>query len=164
MDGWQRGQSPGMDEHRETGGPADPDTGQHDHEPEVVATLDGDVSTITVRGELTEAARRPLVRAVTDQMLSVATLSRVELHLGGVSYMNSAGMAVLVQLQRMTSPRAVTVALVDPPAAVARPLQLTGLWRRFEVVEEGAGPADAGGAPTSGAQSRRPDGPDGRSA
>ena len=50
MDGGQHGQTPDMDEHRETGGPADPDTEQHDGEPEVVATLDGDVSSITVRG------------------------------------------------------------------------------------------------------------------
>ncbi len=136
----------------------------HDDGPEVTATLDGDVSRVTVAGELTEAARRPLVRAVTDQMLSVSTLARLELDLGGVTFMNSAGMAVLVQLQRMTSPRAVTVALVSPPEAVVRPLQLTGLWRRFEVVEDGAGPADAGGSPPSGAQTRRPDGPGGRSA
>ena len=136
----------------------------HDDGPEVTATLDGDVSRVTVTGELTEAARRPLVRAVTDQMLSVSTLARLELDLGGVTFMNSAGMAVLVQLQRMTSPRAVTVALVSPPEAVVRPLQLTGLWRRVEVVEDGAGPADAGGSPPSGAQTRRPDGPGGRSA
>ncbi|MGY1829627.1 STAS domain-containing protein [Geodermatophilus sp. SYSU D01180] len=155
-----------MDEHREPGGPApeDPGAAPHEGEPEVDARLDGDVSCIAVTGELTEAARRPLVRVVTDQLLSVPTLSRVELELSGVTYMNSAGMAVLVQLQRMTQPRAVTVALVEPPAAVARPLQLTGLWRRFEVVGEGAGPADAGGAPPSGGPSRRPDGPDGRSA
>ncbi len=136
----------------------------HADGPEVTATLDGDVSRVTVTGELTEAARRPLVRAVTDQMLSVPTLGRLEIDLAGVTFMNSAGMAVLVQLQRMTSPRAVTVALVSPPVAVARPLQLTGLWRRFEVVEDGAGPADAGGSPPSGAQTRRPDGPGGRSA
>ncbi|SNS40514.1 STAS domain-containing protein [Geodermatophilus saharensis] len=139
--------------------------GPHDGTaPEVITELDGDVSRVTVTGELTEAARRPLVRVVTDQLLSVPTLSRVELLLGGVTFMNSAGMAVLVQLQRMTQPRAVTVALVSPPAAVARPLQLTGLWRRFEVVDPDAGPADAGGSPPSGAQTRRPDGPDGRSA
>jgi stage II sporulation protein AA (anti-sigma F factor antagonist) len=137
----------------------------HDAEaPRVDAELDGDVSRVSVAGELTEAARRPLVRVVTDHLLTVPTLSRVELHLGGVTFMNSAGMAVLVQVQRMTQPRAVTVALVTPPPAVARPLQLTGLWRRFEVVDPDAGPADGGGSPPSGAQTRRPDGPDGRSA
>jgi anti-anti-sigma factor len=163
MDRRARGQSPGMDQQVPPAGAAGDDT--HPSEgPQVTAALDGDVSHVTVSGDLTEAARRPLVRVVTDQLLSLPTLRRLELHLGGVSFMNSAGMAVLIQLQRMTQPRAVTVALVEPPAAVARPLQLTGLWRRFEVVEGDAGPADAGGAPPSGAQSRRPDGPDGRSA
>lgn len=154
------GQCASMDESVPPGDlSADPDDG-----PEVTAALDGDVSSVRVTGELTEAARRPLVRVVTDQLLSVPTLSRLELDLGGVTFMNSAGMAVLVQLQRMTSPRAVTVALVSPPETVVRPLQLTGLWRRFEVVDDAAGPADGGGSPPSGAQTRRPDGPGGRSA
>jgi anti-anti-sigma factor len=176
------GQTPGMDEHASTGDPAarqdagaddgpaastgDPAASpgaSHGAEPQVTATLDGNVSSVTVVGELTEAARRPLVRAVTDQLLSTPTLHRLELQLSGVTFMNSAGMAVLVQLQRMTQPRAVTVALVEPPPTVARPLQLTGLWRRFEVVDDDDGPAGAGGSPPSGAQPR-PDGPGGRSA
>ena len=61
--------------------------------------------------------------------------------------MNSAGMAVLVQLQKMADPRRVDVVLVAPPAAVARPLQLSGLWHRFETVDvpEGLHP-ETGGA------------------
>jgi stage II sporulation protein AA (anti-sigma F factor antagonist) len=35
----------------------------------------------------------------------------------------------------MAAPRGVEVALVAPPAAVARPLQLTGLWHRFPIVD-----------------------------
>jgi anti-anti-sigma factor len=49
--------------------------------------------------------------------------------------MNSAGMAVLVQLQKMTAPRGVEIVLVRPRAVVARPLQLSGLWHRFTVTE-----------------------------
>ena len=113
--------------------------GQED-EPQVHAAVEGDVVSVTVEGELTEAARRPLVRAVTDQLLSVPTLSRLELHLDGVTFMNSAGMAVLVQALRMTAPRAIELVLVRPPPAVIRPLQLSGLWHRF-VVE-----GDPGGA------------------
>ena len=97
--------------------------------------LDGDVATITVRGELTEAARRPLVRTMTDLLLQVPSLRRTRLDLTGVPFMNSAGMAVLVQLQRMAQPRGVEVPLVSPPPAVSRPLQLSGLWHRFPVEE-----------------------------
>jgi anti-anti-sigma factor len=60
-----------------------------------------------------------------------------------VSFMNSAGMAVLVQLQRMAAPRGVEVALLDPPEGVLRPLQLSGLWRRFPIVDS----PDGGVAP-----------------
>jgi stage II sporulation protein AA (anti-sigma F factor antagonist) len=91
-----------------------------------------------VEGELTEAARRPLVRILTDLLLEVPTLRRVQLRLAGVPFMNSAGTAVLVQLQRMTKPRGVEVVLISPPASVVRPLQLTGLWHRF-AVEDDAG-------------------------
>ena len=82
-----------------------------------------------------------------DQLLGHQPLQRAELHLAGVSFMNSAGMAVLVQLQKMADPRRVVVVLVSPPAAVARPLQLSGLWHRFEMVDvpEGLHP-ETGGA------------------
>ncbi len=96
----------------------------------------GDVCTLTLTGELTEAARRPLVRALTDALLEVPTLRRVQLLLGDVTFMNSAGMAVLVQLQKMTAPRGVEIVLVRPRTVVARPLQLSGLWHRFTVSEE----------------------------
>jgi anti-anti-sigma factor len=116
-------------------------------EPEIDHTLEDGTARITVRGELTEAARRPLVRCMTDLLLGHQPLDRAELHLADVSFMNSAGMAVLVQLQKMADPRRVAVALVAPPVAVARPLQLTGLWHRFELVDvpEGLHP-ETGGA------------------
>lgn len=107
-----------------------------DAEPEVRSSVDGDVVSVELAGELTDAARRPLVRVLTEALLSGTPLRRVALHLGAVPFMNSAGMAVLVQLQRMASPRGVEVALVTPPAAVVRPLQLSGLWHRFPIVDE----------------------------
>jgi anti-anti-sigma factor len=106
-------------------------------EPRVVHERHGDRAEITVAGELTEAARRPLVRVLTDLLLQVATLHRVDLHLADVTFMNSAGTAVLVQLQKMVKPRGVELVLVAPPPGVVRPLQLTGLWHRFRV-QDGA--------------------------
>ena len=111
-------------------------------EPEVVHVVDGGVAQVTLIGELTAAARRPLVRVLTDLLLDRHHLARVELYLAAVSFMNSAGMAVLVQLQRMAAPRGVEVVLVDPPVAVVRPLQLSGLWHRFPIL------GDVAGAPT----------------
>ena len=108
-------------------------------EPEVTHALDGDVASITLTGELTGAARRPLMRVLTDLLLQVQTLHRVELDLHGVGFMNSAGMAVLVQALRMTAPRAIELVLVRPPAEVVRPLQLSGLWHRFTSLDAPTG-------------------------
>jgi len=119
-------------------------------EPAVAHALDGDTARVTLTGELTEAARRPLVRVLTDLLLSEQSLSRVLLDLRGVSFMNSAGMAVLVQLERMAAPRAIDIALLDPPESVRRPLQLSGLWRRFPVLGSSADGGVAA-APENGA-------------
>ena len=111
-------------------------------EPEVAHVLEGNVARLSLTGELTGAARRPLMRVLTDLLLQVHSLHRVELDLHAVTFMNSAGMAVLVQALRMTSPRAIELILVGPTAAVIRPLQLSGLWHRFTALEspsEGAG-------------------------
>lgn len=117
----------------------------HHPEPTVEPVVEATTARLTVRGELTEAARRPLVRVLTELLLTHEPLRRVELRVAGVSFMNSAGMAVLVQLQRMAAPRGIEVVLVAPPAAVVRPLQLSGLWHRFPMVEvpEGLQPDDA---------------------
>jgi anti-anti-sigma factor len=103
--------------------------------PTVTADLDGDTARITVVGELTDAARRPMVREVTDLLLAQPTLHRIDLDLRGVAFVNSAGVAVLVQLQKLAAPRAIELVLVAPPATVVRPLQLTGLWHRFTIQE-----------------------------
>ena len=89
---------------------------------------------------------------VTDLLLTEHSLRRVELDLRDVPFMNSAGLAVLVQLQKLGVPRAIDTALVDPPPSVARPLQLTGLWHRFTVVDAGgtvSAEATADGRPGS---------------
>jgi stage II sporulation protein AA (anti-sigma F factor antagonist) len=102
-------------------------------EPTVALRQDGDVATLTLAGELTDSARRPLVRAMTDLLLNQPTLRAVRLDLRAVEFMNSAGTGVLVQLQKLGSPRGVDVVLVAPTPAVVRPLQLTGLWTRFRI-------------------------------
>ncbi len=104
-------------------------------EPQLTQVLDGERARLTVRGELTEPARRPLIRALTDLLLQEPSLRRVELDLREVEFMNSAGLAVLVQMLRLGAPRGIPVVLVGPPPAVTKPLRLSGLWYRFEVVD-----------------------------
>jgi anti-sigma B factor antagonist len=99
----------------------------------VTTTQDGDTARICVVGELAEEARRPLVRAMTDLMLTSPHLRRVELDLREVEYMNSAGMSTLVQLAKLAEPRGIQMPLLVQTSAVARPLQVSGLWRRFTI-------------------------------
>ncbi|MQA34740.1 STAS domain-containing protein [Modestobacter roseus] len=94
---------------------------------------------IRVAGELTEDSRRPLIRAMTDLMLNSPGLERVELELCDVTFMNSAGMSILVQLERMAEPRGIQVPLVLDSGTVARPLQVSGLWRRFTIIDRREG-------------------------
>ena len=129
------GQTQGVEETRSSAAPSPSGPGRRSSEPEVAHTLTGDVARMSLAGELTGAARRPLMRVLTDLLLQVHSLHRVELDLSGVTFMNSAGMAVLVQALRMTAPRAIELVLVGPTAAVIRPLQLSGLWHRFTMVD-----------------------------
>jgi anti-anti-sigma factor len=136
------GQRDEVEETTSSGAPAPPDLGRPAAEPDVAHTLDGDVAHLVLTGELTGFARRPLMRVLTDLLLQVPSLHRVELDLRGVTFMNSAGLALLVQALRMTAPRAIELVLVRAPAAVIRPLQLSGLWHRFTLRDptvDGAG-------------------------
>ncbi len=130
MNGGGPGQCPAVEETTSPASPAEPEVGHR---------VENGIARLTLDGELSEAARRPLVRVVTDLLLGQPAPARVELDLSGVTFMNSAGMAVLVQLQRLAAPRGIEVALVDPAPVVVRPLQLSGLWRRFPI--EGAAAA-----------------------
>jgi anti-sigma B factor antagonist len=52
-----------------------------------------------------------------------------------VTFINSAGIAALVQLQKMGQPRGIELALAVQNPAVTRPLQLSGLWHRFTIID-----------------------------
>ena len=140
------GQRHDVEETTSSGAVPSPEPGRTAAEPEVTHTLDGDIARVTLSGELTGFARRPLMRVLTDLLLQVQTLHRVELDLHAVTFMNSAGLAVLVQALRMTAPRAIELVLVGAPSAVIRPLQLSGLWHRFTTADPPAGAGGAGGA------------------
>jgi len=100
-----------------------------------VTAQDATSAEVEVVGELTEDARRPLVRTMTDLMLQVPGLRRVQLDTSGVTFMNSAGVSALVQLEKMGHPRGIELPLVVASTVVARPLQVSGLWRRFTVID-----------------------------
>jgi stage II sporulation protein AA (anti-sigma F factor antagonist) len=131
----REGHGAGMESSEQQPGTQQPIARDEHTAPTVTVDLDGDTARITVDGELTDAARRPLVREVTDLLLARHSLHRIDLDLRAVRFVNSAGVAVLVQLQKLVAPRAIELVLVAPPTAVVRPLQLTGLWHRFTIQE-----------------------------
>jgi anti-anti-sigma factor len=106
---------------------------------EVTCTQQGNTAHISVVGELTDQVRRPLVRTMTDLMLNGTTLHRVVVDVRAVTFLNSAGIAVLVQLQKMGQPRGIELALAVHGSTVTRPLQLSGLWHRFTIIDERTG-------------------------
>lgn len=111
--------------------PAAPDA------PEVRVDRTGtDGARITVVGEFTAEARRPVIREVTDLLLGEDPPGRVLLDLHGVTFLNSAGLSTVVQLHRMLEGRGAELELLVGSTAVARPLQLSGLWHRFHVRDE----------------------------
>ena len=100
-----------------------------------VTAQDATSAEVEVVGDLTEDARRPLVRTMTDLMLQEPGLRRVQVDTSGVTFVNSAGVSALVQLEKMGHPRGIEVPLVVASSVVARPLQASGLWRRFTVID-----------------------------
>jgi anti-sigma B factor antagonist len=84
-----------------------------------VTAQDATSAELEVVGDLTEDARRPLVRTMTDLMLQVPGLRRVQVDTSGVTFMNSAGVSALVQLEKMGHPRGITVSLVVASSVVA---------------------------------------------
>ena len=101
----------------------------------VTCTRTGPTARIEVVGDLNDEARRPLVRQMTDLLLDKTPLKRIDLDLCEVTFMNSAGIAALVQLHKMVQPRGIELTLVVKTVAVTRPLQLSGLWHRFTVLD-----------------------------
>ena len=81
-----------------------------------------------------------LVRLLTDLLLGARSLRRLELDLRRVTFVNSAGLSVLVQVQRLVVGHGIEPVLVAPSAVVRGPLMLSGLWHRFGLVDEEPGP------------------------
>jgi anti-anti-sigma factor len=95
-----------------------------------------DAVRVTVVGDFTAEARRPVIRVVTDLLLGEDPPRSVQLDLHRVTFLNSAGLSTVVQLHRMLEGRGAELELVVGTTIVARPLQLSGLWHRFHVRDE----------------------------
>lgn len=99
---------------------------------DVVPHGDG-VLVIHVVGEI-DTLTAPVLRAQLDEQLPAATL--LVLDLTQVTFLGSAGLAVLVATKDDAERRAITLRLVPGSRIVTRALEATGLLTLFDVAED----------------------------
>jgi anti-sigma B factor antagonist len=105
-----------------------------------VTTADATVR-IEAAGEI-DSSSAPALRAELDAALDLAP-REVVLDLGGVTFLDSAGLSALAAAHRRATVEGVRLRVLVSGRAVMRPLQITGLWKLLgaEQVEPGDGRA-----------------------
>jgi anti-sigma B factor antagonist len=93
---------------------------------------------LTASGEI-DSASAPVVRKYLDAVLE-GEVQEFTVDLGGVTFLDSAGLCVLAAAHRRALERDVRMRVLASSRAVIRPLQITGLWELLgaEQVEPGA--------------------------
>jgi stage II sporulation protein AA (anti-sigma F factor antagonist) len=91
----------------------------------------GDTLTVTVRGELDLDARSHWSAAVTP-LLESSRPTRVHVDLGGVSFMDSSGLGLLVTLRKWAIDNATALRLLEVPPNVGRVLDYAGVTELFD--------------------------------
>jgi anti-sigma B factor antagonist len=90
----------------------------------------GDVTVVSVSGEV-DMVSAPALRAAVNANL--VDNGKLVLDLSGVSFLGSAGLAVLVEAAQQSRSRAVAFGVVAADRAVTRPIVATGLGEVFDV-------------------------------
>ena len=102
---------------------------------QVEQQVQGGTRHVLLSGELDGATaklvERDLVGTARDR-----SVRRLVLHLGGLSYIDSSGMALLLRLDRLARRDGFTFAVARPTGSVRARLELTGLLTHLTVVED----------------------------
>ena len=97
----------------------------------------GTVVTVTVSGEV-DSTTAPGLRTCLLEVLDRPGTSTVEVDLRGVTFLDSAGLSALAMAHRAAvAADRVLQMRCGTTRAVVRPLQITGLWTVFSVVDAG---------------------------
>ena len=91
---------------------------------------------LVVAGELS-LAEAPILERHLTEVLSTAT-STVVVDLGGVEFIDSTGLSVLVRAQQQATERGVEFGVRNPRAQAHRLLSLTGLEERLTIGDASA--------------------------
>ena len=96
---------------------------------------------VTAAGEI-DSSSAPLLRKHLDALLD-ADVHELTVDLGGVTFLDSAGLCVLAAAHRRAVKSDIRLRVLASSRAVIRPLQITGLWDLLgaEQVEPGTGSA-----------------------
>jgi anti-sigma B factor antagonist len=96
---------------------------------------------LSASGEI-DSTSAPTVRKYLDAVLD-GEVQELTIDLGGVTFLDSAGLCVLAAAHRRAQDQGVRMRVLAASRAVIRPLQITGLWDLLEAerVEPSAGSA-----------------------
>ena len=89
--------------------------------------------TISLRGELDHHAAREVMETI-DQSIEQNLPSRTVLDLGGVSFMDSSGIAVVLRARRRMDALQGSLAVVNIPDQAVRVLETAGLGRYVDLM------------------------------
>jgi anti-sigma B factor antagonist len=87
---------------------------------------------VTATGEI-DSSSAPQFRRILDGLLDEPGLSEIVVDLGGVTFLDSAGLCVLAATHRRSKGRGIRLRVLASSRAVIRPLQITGLWDLLRV-------------------------------
>ena len=95
---------------------------------------------LVATGEI-DSSSAPQFRQILEPLLDEDGLTEIVVDLGGVTFLDSAGLCVLAAAHRRTKGRDLRLRVLASSRAVIRPLQITGLWdllrvSRSNVVEQ----------------------------
>jgi len=96
-----------------------------------VSRSEGSVS-VAATGEI-DSSSAPQFRRILDGLLDEPEVSEIVVDLGGVTFLDSAGLCVLAAAHRRTKGRGIQLRVLASSRAVIRPLQITGLWDLLRV-------------------------------
>ena len=107
-----------------------------DPAPDALVALEGRRSDhavcIVATGEI-DSSSAPQFREILEPLLDEPGLAEIVVDLGGVTFLDSAGLCVLAAAHRRTKGRDVQLRVLASSRAVIRPLQITGLWDLLRV-------------------------------
>ena len=96
-----------------------------------VRRSDGSVC-LAATGEI-DSSSAPQFRQTLEALLDEPEVSEIVVDLGGVTFLDSAGLCVLAAAHRRIKGRSVQLRVLASSRAVIRPLQITGLWELLRV-------------------------------